>query len=139
MTVLALDVGNRRIGVAVSDPTDLLVRPLTVLTRTNSRADGEAIGRLIQETSADTVVVGIPLHADGSPSLQSEKILAFVRFLRRFLTIPVQTWNEHGTTREAQAEMIEMGVSRAKRKALLDAAAAAVILDDWLLSNRRRR
>jgi len=138
MTILALDVGNRRIGVAVSDPTDLLVRPLTVLTRKTSRADGEAIGRLIDETNADTVVVGVPLHADGSPSPQSEKTLAFVRFLRRFLAVPVETWNEHGTTREAQAEMIEMGVSRARRKALLDAAAAAVILDDWLVSNRRR-
>ena len=106
MTVLALDVGNRRIGVAVSDSTDLLVRPLTVLTLSNSRAAGEAIGRLVEETHADTIVVGLPLHADGTPSPQSE--------------------------------MIEMGVPRNKRKALLDAAAAAVILDDWLLSNRRR-
>jgi len=138
MTVLALDVGDRRIGVAVSDPTDLVVRPLAVIVRRSNSADADTIGRLVQETEPDTVVVGLPLHADATASAQSVKVRSFVRFISRRLTVPVVTWNEHGTTVAAQEEMINMGVPRAKRKALIDAAAAAVLLDDWLTSNRPR-
>lgn len=136
MTALALDVGDKRIGVAVSDPTELLARPLAVVNRKSNLWATEEIGRFARETDARVVVVGLPLRADGEPGEQAQKTRAFVRFLRRHLPIEVVTWNEGFSTQDAQAEMIAQGVRRDRRRAMLDAAAAAIILDDWLTAHR---
>lgn len=137
MTALALDVGDKRIGIAVSDPTELLARPLAVVNRKSNLWAAEEIGRFVRETGARIVVVGLPLHSDGAPGEQAQKTRAFVRFLRRRLPIEVVTWDEGFSTQDAQAEMIAQGVRRDRRRGLLDAAAAAVILDDWLTASRR--
>jgi putative Holliday junction resolvase len=138
MTVLALDVGDRRIGVAVSDPTGLVARPLCVITRKTHAADVAAIRQLADQNDADLIVVGVPLSSDDTIGPQAEKTLAFVRYLRKHLSLPVETWDERFTTKEAQREMIGMGLRRRRRKELLDAAAAAVILDEWLTAHRTR-
>lgn len=135
MTVLALDVGDRRIGVAVSDPTRLLARPVTVLLRRSHRQDAEAIRRLADANAVELIVVGLPLTERGVGG-QAEKVLAFVRFLRAHLPWPVETWDERFTTVDAQQALLAMGVPRRRRQALLDAAAAAVLLDDWLTAHR---
>jgi putative Holliday junction resolvase len=136
MTVLALDVGDRRIGVAVSDPTGLLARPLAVIQRRSNRVDAGVIRRLAEEAAADAVVVGLPLGADGEVGEQARKSLAFARYLRRHLPLKIETWDERLSTRDAQDQLIAQGVRRARRRELLDAAAAAVILDDWLMAHR---
>lgn len=138
MTILALDVGNRRIGVAVSDPTDLVVRPLMTIVRKIHQTDGEAIQRLLNETKATSVVVGMPLNADGTLSPQAQVTREFVRFLKKILPVPVVTWDEHLTTQEAERELIAQGVSRSRRQAMIDAAAAAILLEDWLIAHRPR-
>jgi putative Holliday junction resolvase len=134
--VLGLDVGDRRIGVAISDPTGLVVRPLNVLRRTSNLADGDAIARLVAENQVEQLVVGLPLAGDNSIGEQARKTLAFVRFLRKRLTIPIATWDERYSTQDAQREMIAQGRRRARRRELLDAAAAAVLLDEWLTAHR---
>lgn len=136
MTALALDVGDRRIGLAVSDQTELVARPLRVLTR-RSNADAIAeIDRIARETGARVIIVGLPTQPDGEIGEQAKKTLAFARQLRRHLAIELVTWDERLSTRDAWDEMEALGVRRARRRALLDAAAAAIILDDWLASRR---
>ncbi len=136
MTVLALDVGDRRIGAAVSDPTGLLARPLTVFVRKSNADDLAVIRRLIDQNDVHQVVVGIPLSTDDTIGPQAQKALAFARYLQKHLSVPVETWDERFSTSDAERELIALGISRRRRKALLDAAAAAVILDDWLTAHR---
>ncbi|HVC31941.1 MAG TPA: Holliday junction resolvase RuvX [Chloroflexota bacterium] len=136
MTALGLDVGDRRIGVAVSDPTGLVARPLTVFVRTSNQAAAATIGQIADQNEADVIVVGVPFSGDEQIGLQAQKTLAFVRYLRAHLSRRVETWDERFTTVEAQREMIELGIRRSRRKELLDAAAAAIILDEWLAAHR---
>ncbi len=138
MTVLALDVGDRRIGAAVSDPTGLIARPLTVIVRKSHADDLAAIQRLIQQNDVHLVVVGIPLSADDTIGPQAQKTLEFTRYLQKHLSVPIETWDERFSTADAERELIALGIRRQRRKALLDAAAAAVILDDWLTAHRTR-
>lgn len=136
MRVLALDVGDRRIGVAVSDPTGLVARPLTVLIRRSNAVDAEAIRALAEQNEAKLIVVGLPVTSEGEIGPQAQKTLAFVRYLREHLPHQIETWDERFTTEDAERELIAMGLRRRRRKELLDAAAAAIILDEWLAAQR---
>lgn len=135
MTTLALDVGDRRIGIAISDPTGLLARPLTVLVRRSNQLDVAALRRIVDENDVKLIVAGLPLTDEGELSEQAEKILPFVRLLRKKLPVPVETWDETFTTRDAQEELIAQGIRRRRRGELLDAAAAAVLLTSWLTAH----
>jgi len=137
VTALALDVGDRRIGVAISDPTRLLARPLTVLARRSNVLDVSTIRQLAEQHDAMTIVVGIPYAADDEVGPQARKTLVFARYLRKHLPIEVVTWDERLSTQDAQRELIAQGARRARRRERLDAAAAAVILGDWLASQPR--
>jgi len=136
VTALALDVGDRRIGVAVSDPTRLVARPLSVLRRRSNVDDAEAIRFIADQHQATTIIVGLPLGADDQVGSQAQKAIAFTRFLRRHLTHEVVSWDERLSTCDAERQMLASGVRRKRRKALIDAAAAAVILDGWLEAQR---
>ena len=135
MTTLALDVGDRRIGIAISDPTGFLVRPLTVLVRRSNQLHVAALRRIVDENDVKLIVAGLPLTDEGELSEQAEKILPFVRLLRKKLSVPVETWDETFTTRDAQEELIAQGIRRRRRGELLDAAAAAVLLTSWLTAH----
>lgn len=138
MTILALDVGDRRIGLAVSDPTELVARPVTVINRQSNLLDAEAVRRHVDSSGARLIVVGLPLASDDLPGPQARRTKAFVRYLRKALPVPVETWDERFSTIDAQNELLAQGIRRSRRKGLLDAAAAAVILDEWLTSRRSR-
>jgi putative Holliday junction resolvase len=120
----------------VSDPTRLVVRPLAVLARRSNLADAEAIRRLADQHQATTIVVGVPLNADNGLGPQARKTLSFTRFLRKHLAVEVVSWDERLSTRDAERELLAQGVRRSRRKDLLDAAAAAVILNDWIAAQR---
>ncbi len=139
MTVLALDVGDRRLGVAVSDPTELVSRPLAVIVRRSNALDSAAIRRLAEDHGADRILVGVPLSSDGTIGPQAQKVLAFVRYLRRALPQEIITADESYSTVEARRELIAQGTRRSQRKQMIDAAAAAVLLDEWLATHSRRR
>ena len=137
MRVLGIDVGERRVGLAVSDPTGTLARPLTTLTVADER-DAldrvmETVGRLAAESDGlATIVVGLPTRLDGSSSAVTARVAAFVDALRRRTTLPVATEDERLSSREAESRLAAREPDWRKRKAKLDAAAAAVILQDYL-------
>ncbi len=126
---LALDIGNRRIGVAVSDVTKLIARPLCVIDRKREGAIERVIA-LVAEHEADEVVVGLPLHADGNLSEQARQVQAFVEVLGARLSVPIRWVDERYTTQDARQILAE--VRRRKRPDHDDAIAAAVILQRYL-------
>ena len=142
MRVVGIDLGERRIGVAVSDASGTLARPLKTIERGPS--DPEAVERLntlVAELAAEdgvgSVVVGVPTRLDGSSSPQTVRIKVMVALLSARLTIPVVTQDERLSSREAEERLSVREKDWRKRKAKLDAAAAAVILQDYLDARAR--
>ena len=141
MRVLAVDVGERRIGLAISDVSRTLARPLLTLTVRNA-GDGvnqvaAEIARLKEEDDGlSTVVVGLPVRLDGTPNAQTPRVAAFVDALRARTPVPILTADERLTSREAESLLAERVRDWRQRKARLDAVAAAVILQDYLEAHR---
>jgi putative Holliday junction resolvase len=144
MRVLALDLGSKRIGVAVSDPTGTLASPYDVVLRSGDRRlDHQRIAALVTETGAARVVVGLPYSLDGSIGPAARAVLAEVDELRTRLRdevgdLAVETFDERLTTVTAHQRLAERGVDSKQRRAIVDQAAAAVLLQTWLESPARR-
>jgi putative Holliday junction resolvase len=136
MRVMALDVGDRRIGVAVSDPGQLLARGLEVLRCRSTEVDIAAIASLAEEHEVEKIIVGYPRRLDGTVGEQARKVEAYAARLQKVVKVPVILWDEGLSTVQAQNAMIEAGSKRRERKRRLDAVAAAVILQDYLDSLR---
>ena len=142
MRILALDVGRRRVGLALSDTSATLARPFKTLTV----SDADAVDRVVEEVhrlASDedglaAIVVGLPKHLDGSPSEQTTAVERFIATLRQHVAIPVTTEDERLSSREAESRLALRERDWKKRKVLLDAAAAAVILQDYLDRGRAR-
>ncbi len=136
MRALCIDHGERRLGIAISDESKTLARPLTVI-RASGRGALDAVVALVEhatqeEGGLDLVVVGLPRHLDGTPSDRTERVAAFVAELRSRTVIPVVTEDERLSSREAESRLALFRKDWRERKALLDAAAAAIILQDYL-------
>lgn len=132
MRILALDVGDKRIGTAICDPMGIIASPLSVYTRSGTSLDLEAILRIAREQGAEQILVGMPISMDGTAREQAFRVQRFVDALREKTTLPIITTDERLSTVEAERRMREMGLSAEKRKALRDAAAAAVLLQSHL-------
>jgi putative Holliday junction resolvase len=130
--ILGLDVGDLRIGVALCDPTQTLATGIATVSRVGPRKDVKAIRDLVRDREVERVVVGIPWRPDGSLGPQGEKVMAFALALRRSLPVPVETWDERFTTVVADERLAEAGIRRRDRKARIDRAAAAVMLQGYL-------
>jgi putative Holliday junction resolvase len=135
--VVGIDLGERRIGIAISDPTATLARPVKTIER--GRSDSDAVDLLratVQELTAEEevgcIVVGLPTRLDGSDNLQTPRVKKIVELLARQLSIPIVTQDERLSSREAEERLALREKDWRKRKAILDAAAAAVILQDYL-------
>ena len=126
-TLLAFDYGTRRIGIAVGQTLTGTARPLATLKSRNGKPDWEAIGRLIREWQPDRLVVGLPLHMDGSEQPMTELARRFGRQLEGRYNLPVEWADERLTSEEAERNLPGGG-----DKAAIDAEAAAVILQGWL-------
>jgi putative Holliday junction resolvase len=139
MKVLALDIGSVRIGVATSDETELLASPYRVIQRRRGGARGaeEAILRAVDETGAGLVVVGLPVSFDGMLHAQAKSIQAFAERLRRRLGVPLVYADEALSTVRAEEKLRASGVRSDRIAARIDAAAAAVILQDYLDARRQ--
>ena len=129
--VLGLDVGDRRIGVALSDEGRLIASPLTVIQSVGWGPDSREILRLMEANGADLLVCGLPRNMDGSEGFQAEKVRRFMQVLID-QGVPVEWMDERLTTVSAQRALIEGGVRREDRKKSVDKVAAAVILQAWL-------
>ncbi len=141
MRYLALDVGDRRIGVAVSDETGLIATPLTVIRRRSRVEDFARIARLVREEEAGRLIVGHPLNDDGSAGPQARRIERYATALSEALQaegldLPLIFWDERLSTMRAQEMMISAGRTARDRQARIDAVAAAVILQDFLDEQR---
>jgi putative holliday junction resolvase len=129
---MGLDVGDRRIGVALSDETATLASALTTVSRLGARKDAAAVAELARRHEVAAIVVGLPLNMDGSRGPQAEKVLAFVEGVRRRVGVPVVTRDERLTTVEAEEKLREAGRGWRERKRVIDQAAAVVILQEYL-------
>ncbi|NOK60359.1 MAG: Holliday junction resolvase RuvX [Chloroflexi bacterium AL-W] len=129
---MAIDVGGRRIGVALSDTTRLLASPLTTVHVTAKVSRLQQITELIEQHEVTALVVGLPLTLSGEVGPQAEFVQTFVDELREHLTIPIHLVDERLTTVEAERLMVEMGVKRDRRREQIDAVAASIILRDFL-------
>ena len=139
--VLGLDVGDRRIGVAISDGLGLTAQPLFTLQRTGRKGDLKKelkwIGRLLRKHGVTEVVVGNPLQMSGEVSPQAVKAQAFAEALRTEFGVTVHLWDERLTSMEANEILDEVGYARgAERKRVIDQVAAVVILRGWLEGRR---
>jgi putative Holliday junction resolvase len=132
MRCLGLDVGDVRIGMALSDETATLATGLPTLVRVGPRKDVHKIAELVRAHQVSEVVVGLPLRLDGSIGPQAEKVLAFVESLRAAVVAKVATWDERLTTVEAERVLREAGAGIKKRKASVDRVAAVLILQGYL-------
>ena len=133
MIWLALDLGERRIGVAVSDDAGIMAHPLTTL-ETGKRGGFplDALRRLLEERSVDGIVVGLPRRLDGTHGPEAQAAEAVAEELRAALDLPIETWDERLTTVEAERLLIEAGVRRKRRRGATDRIAAALILQGFL-------
>lgn len=134
--ILGLDVGDVRIGVAISDELGIAAHRLCTVERKDLESDINEIKQIIKQKKADKVVVGIPRRLSGEVGIQAEKVQEFVKYLKDNIEIPVDTWDERLTTVEAEKILISMDVSRRKRKEVIDQVAAALILESYLESKR---
>ncbi len=132
MRTLGLDVGERRIGVALGDPEGILAIPLTAVSRTEAESDIEAVLDLVRQHGVERIVVGLPYSLDGSLGQQATKVEDFVNRLSQYCDIPVETWDERFSTKSAERMMTEARVKKEKRKERVDAMAAALILQSYL-------
>jgi putative Holliday junction resolvase len=132
MKVIALDIGARRIGVAVSDDLGLTAHGRETIQRTGFKADLQRIEELARTEDARRIVVGLPKNMDGSLGSGSEEALRFIKALKDRLMLPVDSWDERLTTVAAEKTLLMADVSRRKRKKVIDKLAAVIILQGYL-------
>ncbi len=142
MRAIGLDVGDRTIGVAVSDLLGVTAQGITTIERIGIKKDCDKVISYIQEYECDTVIIGLPLRLDGTDSPQTEKVREFRTKLenkmraQRLHHVAVDYYDERLTTVMAEKVLIEADVSRKKRKEVIDKQAAVLILQSWLDSRR---
>jgi putative Holliday junction resolvase len=138
MRALGIDLGSKRIGIAVSDRTGIIASPLTVLQRSGSvRRDHEAIRALVVEEEAELLVVGLPLNMNGTSGPAARAAVAEAEALATVVGVPVITFDERRTTVTADRALMEAGISAQARRKHVDKVAAAVLLQTWLDSRDR--
>jgi putative Holliday junction resolvase len=136
--VLGIDLGSRRIGVAVSDGLGLFAQPRATIARHGGVRDIDAIAAAVKDADAERIVLGLPLDCEGQEGPAAQRARVFGEKLRVALQLPVEMVDESFSTVEAEAVLLAADVSRARRKQVVDKMAAAVILQRWLDANRDR-
>ena len=137
--ILALDVGERWIGVALSDPCGILASPLTRIDRMGAEVPVEAIRHLVIQHEVQRIVAGMPYSMNGTLGQQAERVRDFLQELSQSLEIPIETWDERLSTVAAGRRMAEAKSGKGSRKARIDAAAAAYILQGYLDAVRAKQ
>ena len=148
MRILGLDVGQKTIGIAVSDPLGFTAQGITTIRRKNKNYDLEEVIKLIKKYEANIIVIGLPKNMNGSIGFAGEKIMEFTKLLEekireeveKYKNIKIEMWDERLTTVAAHRAMLEADLSRSKRKKIVDKIAATYILQGYLdkLSNSKK-
>lgn len=135
--VLGLDVGSKRIGIAVSDPLGITAQGLETLQRQNKRLDFEHLAKIIDQQQVVQIVVGYPLRMSGEEGAQAEKMQRFAQELRERFGLPVHLWDERLTSAEANRLLRETDMSIRRRGQVVDQMAAVLILQSWMEHSRQ--
>ena len=130
--IIAFDIGDKRIGIAISDPFGDMALPLETYWRKNLKKDVEYLVNLAKSKYAETIVCGLPVNFDGSVSEQTQKTEFFISELKKATDIEIVTADERFTTKEARRLLLEADMRRDKRKGVIDKIAASYILEDYL-------
>ena len=130
--VLGLDVGSRRIGVAISDLLGITAQGLETIQRRNKRTDLAALEKVIREHGVSEIVVGLPLRMSGAEGIQAEKMRLFVEELRKRFKLPIHLWDERLTSAQANRLLRETEMSIKRRGEVVDQMAAVLILQSWM-------
>jgi putative holliday junction resolvase len=137
MKILAVDPGEKRIGLAISDPTGTIARPLCIIKHEARQKDTQKIVEIAHAENVEMIVVGQALDAEGEVGHQARKAGRLAEALREKSRCSVKLWDESGTTRAAIMSRVSMGVPRKKRKGHLDDVAASIMLQDFLIANEK--
>jgi putative Holliday junction resolvase len=134
--ILAVDPGEKRIGIAISDPTGTIANPFSVIEHRARALDAALIAQIARDQGIEKIVVGCPYDSEGAVGPQARKSERMAAAIREQIDLPVVLWDEAGSTQAAQAARIALGVRRAKRAGHLDDLAATFILQTFLDANR---
>ena len=135
--ILALDLGEKTIGVAFCDESNGIALPGTTLLRQEGwKKDMVALRQIVSERQIDEIVIGMPIKLDGTLGIQAEKVIEFIQVLRRSVRVPITTQDERFSTGEAEKALIAANVRREKRKQTIDSMAASIILQTYLARKR---
>ena len=132
MRILAVDHGEKRIGLAISDTTGTIANPLSVVQHVSRAIDAAQVAAIASEQEAGMIVIGQSFNDDGRPNLAGRRAARFAEALQGQTDIPIQMWDESFSTQQARTARIQMGVSRKQRSGHLDEIAATVILQSYL-------
>ena len=136
--VLAVDLGTRRLGLALSDPSGTLAAPLLTIVHRDRQTDLSQIVRVAEAHQVERIVVGCPRNMDGTSGSAALRAEAFAAALRRMVRMPVEMWDERLTTVSAERMLVASNVPRSRRRGMRDRVAAAFILQAYLDAQRRR-
>jgi putative Holliday junction resolvase len=132
MRILAIDPGSKRIGVAISDPTGTIANPLTVIKHVSRPIDAATIAEIARQNDAGLIIIGQALDADGQPTPSGRSAARLADAIRGQTELPVELWDESGSTQAARQARLALGSPRRKRRGHLDELAATYILQTYL-------
>ncbi len=132
MRILGIDYGEKRIGLALSDRSNMVARSLKVLNRNGTRSWLEEIKAIVDQNKIEKIVIGLPRNMNGSLGEKAKEVLAFVKVLEKAVGVPTVTWDERLTTVSAEKVLLQAELSRKKRKDILDKLSACIILQNYL-------
>jgi putative holliday junction resolvase len=132
MIIIAVDPGEKRLGVAISDPTGTIANPLLVIEHVSRPVDAASIAQIALERGAELIVIGQALDEENRPTPQARRATRLAGAIRGQTSLPVVLWDESGSTQTARQARIALGVSRSKRRGHMDELAATVILQTYL-------
>ena len=130
--ILGLDVGDRRIGLAISDPLHIIASPLSIIDRKLDSNYIESIKKIIFEKEVEILIVGLPLTMKGNVSLQTEKVKEFIKEIRVYFNLPIYTIDERLSSKSAENSLIQQGIKTGHNKGEIDKTAAAIFLQEYL-------
>lgn len=139
MKILAVDYGDTRTGIAVSDRTEFLATPVATITERNAQRLAQKVADAVKEQGAELIVVGLPINMNGTRGPRAEKCEAFAQMLRELVECPVEMWDERSTTVTAHNILNTTNVRGKARKAVVDTVAATIILESYLEYRRKNK
>ncbi|MBO5577029.1 MAG: Holliday junction resolvase RuvX [Ruminococcus sp.] len=137
MKILAVDYGDTRTGLAVSDRTEFLATPVVTITERNAQRLAQKVADAVKEQGAELIVVGLPINMNGTKGPRAEKCEEFAQILRELVECPVEMWDERSTTVTAHNILNTTNVRGKARKAVVDTVAASIILESYLEYRRK--